>query len=305
MENGATLTDPASVFFSADTRLGRDVVIGPNVVFGPGVEIARRRRDPRLLPHRRRDDRDAARSSARSRACARARRSAPARMSAISSRSRSTELGAGAKANHLTYLGDADDRRRRRISAPAPSPATTTASNKTRRPRSAPAPSSAPTPSLVAPVTVGDGAIRRRRHRDHPRRAAGRAGRRARRSRSTSRAGRRNSAPSRSPKTRKTEPTCAASSASSASATSPPPLLDGLKRLEYRGYDFDRHRDPGGRPDRAPPRRGQARPISRRCWRSSRCSGDDRHRPHALGDPWPAERDQRPSARDRPGRRRP
>ncbi len=40
MENGATLTDPASVFFAADTRLGRDVVIGPNVQFGPGVEIA-------------------------------------------------------------------------------------------------------------------------------------------------------------------------------------------------------------------------------------------------------------------------
>ena len=39
MENGATLVDPASVFFSADTRLGRDVVVGPNVVFGPGVEI--------------------------------------------------------------------------------------------------------------------------------------------------------------------------------------------------------------------------------------------------------------------------
>ena len=39
MENGATLTDPASVFFAADTRIGRDVVIGPNVQFGPGVEI--------------------------------------------------------------------------------------------------------------------------------------------------------------------------------------------------------------------------------------------------------------------------
>ena len=39
MESGATLVDPTSVFFSSDTRLGRDVMIGPNVVFGPGVEV--------------------------------------------------------------------------------------------------------------------------------------------------------------------------------------------------------------------------------------------------------------------------
>src|SRR5262249_7928751 len=40
MENGATLIDPQTVFFSFDTRLGRDVVVGPNVVFGPGVDVA-------------------------------------------------------------------------------------------------------------------------------------------------------------------------------------------------------------------------------------------------------------------------
>ncbi len=39
MASGATLVDPASVFFSWDTRLGQDVTIGPNVVFGPGVEV--------------------------------------------------------------------------------------------------------------------------------------------------------------------------------------------------------------------------------------------------------------------------
>ena len=39
MENGATLTDPASVFFAWDTETGRDVTIGPNVVFGPGATI--------------------------------------------------------------------------------------------------------------------------------------------------------------------------------------------------------------------------------------------------------------------------
>jgi bifunctional UDP-N-acetylglucosamine pyrophosphorylase/glucosamine-1-phosphate N-acetyltransferase len=39
MAAGATLTDPTSVFFSWDTKLGQDVTIGPSVVFGPGVEV--------------------------------------------------------------------------------------------------------------------------------------------------------------------------------------------------------------------------------------------------------------------------
>jgi len=40
LEEGATLIDPESVWFSADTRLGRDCTIEPHVVFGPGVRIA-------------------------------------------------------------------------------------------------------------------------------------------------------------------------------------------------------------------------------------------------------------------------
>jgi bifunctional UDP-N-acetylglucosamine pyrophosphorylase/glucosamine-1-phosphate N-acetyltransferase len=39
MEAGVTLHDPATVYFSFDTELGRDVVIEPNVVFGPGAKI--------------------------------------------------------------------------------------------------------------------------------------------------------------------------------------------------------------------------------------------------------------------------
>jgi bifunctional UDP-N-acetylglucosamine pyrophosphorylase/glucosamine-1-phosphate N-acetyltransferase len=39
MENGATLNDPSSIYFSYDTKIGQDVTIGPNVFFGPGVEI--------------------------------------------------------------------------------------------------------------------------------------------------------------------------------------------------------------------------------------------------------------------------
>ncbi|MRX51992.1 bifunctional UDP-N-acetylglucosamine diphosphorylase/glucosamine-1-phosphate N-acetyltransferase GlmU [Paracoccus sp. S-4012] len=39
MEDGVTLTDPATVWFALDTAVGRDAIIGPNVVFGPGVTI--------------------------------------------------------------------------------------------------------------------------------------------------------------------------------------------------------------------------------------------------------------------------
>src|SRR5262249_9140520 len=39
MDCGVTLVAPETVFFSADTRLGRDVVVEPNVIFGPGVTI--------------------------------------------------------------------------------------------------------------------------------------------------------------------------------------------------------------------------------------------------------------------------
>jgi bifunctional UDP-N-acetylglucosamine pyrophosphorylase / glucosamine-1-phosphate N-acetyltransferase len=39
LEQGATLIDPESVWFSADTKLGRDCTIEPHVVFGPGVLI--------------------------------------------------------------------------------------------------------------------------------------------------------------------------------------------------------------------------------------------------------------------------
>jgi bifunctional UDP-N-acetylglucosamine pyrophosphorylase/glucosamine-1-phosphate N-acetyltransferase len=40
MAEGATLVAPETVFFAWDTRLGRDVTIEPNVVFGSGVTVA-------------------------------------------------------------------------------------------------------------------------------------------------------------------------------------------------------------------------------------------------------------------------
>jgi bifunctional UDP-N-acetylglucosamine pyrophosphorylase/glucosamine-1-phosphate N-acetyltransferase len=40
MASGVTLIDPATVWFSHDTRLGKDVTVEPNVFFGPGVTVA-------------------------------------------------------------------------------------------------------------------------------------------------------------------------------------------------------------------------------------------------------------------------
>jgi bifunctional UDP-N-acetylglucosamine pyrophosphorylase/glucosamine-1-phosphate N-acetyltransferase len=40
LHEGATLIDPESVWFAFDTKLGRDVTVEPHVVFGPGVEVA-------------------------------------------------------------------------------------------------------------------------------------------------------------------------------------------------------------------------------------------------------------------------
>ena len=40
LHEGATLIDPESVWFAFDTKLGRDVTVEPHVVFGPGVQVA-------------------------------------------------------------------------------------------------------------------------------------------------------------------------------------------------------------------------------------------------------------------------
>jgi bifunctional UDP-N-acetylglucosamine pyrophosphorylase/glucosamine-1-phosphate N-acetyltransferase len=105
MENGATLVDPASVFFAADTKVGRDVVIGPNVQFGPGVEIADEV-EIRAFCHI-----EGARieSGAVVGPFARLRPGSVIGAGAHVGNFvelKATDLGAGAKANHLAYLGD-------------------------------------------------------------------------------------------------------------------------------------------------------------------------------------------------------
>ena len=107
MENGATLTDPDSVWFAFDTVVGRDVVIGPNVHLRARRHRRIRRRDPRLLPFRGAAISARAPGSARSPGCGPGAEQPRTSISAISSRSRTRRSKAGAKVNHLSYVGDA------------------------------------------------------------------------------------------------------------------------------------------------------------------------------------------------------
>ena len=116
MEEGATLTDPRSVFFAADTKLGRDVVIGPNVFFGPGVSVADDV-EIRAFCHI-----EGARieSGAVIGPFARLRPGSEIGMDAHVGNFvevKNSVLGKGAKANHLSYLGDADVGARSNIGA--------------------------------------------------------------------------------------------------------------------------------------------------------------------------------------------
>ncbi|QYU68264.1 hypothetical protein J4558_26135 [Leptolyngbya sp. 15MV] len=107
MDNGATLIQPESVVFSHDTRLGRDVTVGPNVVFAPGVGV---------------EDEVEIRAFSHLEGCVVKRggiigpfaRLRPGAV--IGERAhvgnfvelKAAVLGEGAKANHLSYLGDAE-----------------------------------------------------------------------------------------------------------------------------------------------------------------------------------------------------
>ena len=57
MDRGVTMVAPETVFLSADTRLGRDVIVEPNVTFGPGVTVGEGARILLVLLFRRRHDR--------------------------------------------------------------------------------------------------------------------------------------------------------------------------------------------------------------------------------------------------------
>ena len=106
MADGATLVAPETVFFSWDTRLGRDVTVEPNVVFGPGVEVA-----DNVVVHAFSHLEGARLASGTSVGpFARLRPGAVLEEGAKVGNfveMKQAVLGPGAKANHLTYLGDA------------------------------------------------------------------------------------------------------------------------------------------------------------------------------------------------------
>ncbi|MEJ0020690.1 MAG: bifunctional UDP-N-acetylglucosamine diphosphorylase/glucosamine-1-phosphate N-acetyltransferase GlmU [Acetobacteraceae bacterium] len=156
MEGGVTMTDPGSVFLCTDTDLAPDVTIEPNVVFGPGVTVAsgvqirafshlegcRIGPDCIIGPYARlRPGADLA------------ERVHIGNFVEV----KAARLGADTKANHLSYLGDAD------IGAGSNIGAGTITCNydgthKHRTVIGARAFIGSDT-ALVAPVTVGDGAI--------------------------------------------------------------------------------------------------------------------------------------------------
>ena len=106
MANGATLVDPDTVWFAADTRLGRDVTIEPNVVFGPGVTVGNNVRI-RAFSHL-----EGARTApgAIVGPFARLRPGAAIETDAHIGNFvevKNARIERGAKVNHLTYIGDA------------------------------------------------------------------------------------------------------------------------------------------------------------------------------------------------------
>ncbi len=107
MEAGATLIAPETVFLCADTRLGRDVVVEPHVVFGPGVTVAD---NVRIRSFSHLEGADIA-AGAIVGPFARLRPGAVLEAGVHVGNFvevKATRLGAGAKANHLSYLGDSD-----------------------------------------------------------------------------------------------------------------------------------------------------------------------------------------------------
>ncbi|MDH5747854.1 MAG: bifunctional UDP-N-acetylglucosamine diphosphorylase/glucosamine-1-phosphate N-acetyltransferase GlmU [Rhodospirillales bacterium] len=156
MANGATLLDPKTVWFSFDTRLGRDVTIGPNVFFGPGVVVADNV-EVRAFSHLEGatlEEGAVVGPFARLRPGARVGKDA--RVGNFVEVKNAT-IETGAKVNHLSYVGDA------RVGAKANIGAGTITCNydgfsKSHTDIGAGAFIGSNT-ALVAPVSVGDGAI--------------------------------------------------------------------------------------------------------------------------------------------------
>ena len=156
LEQGATLIDPESVWFAHDTRLGRDATIEPHVVFGPGVSIA----DGAVIRAFCHIEGATIASGCEVGPFARLRPGTVLEEGAKVGNFvevKKARLGKGAKANHLSYIGDAE------VGAKANIGAGTITCNydgfhkyKTEIGAGAFIGSNS---ALVAPVKIGDGAI--------------------------------------------------------------------------------------------------------------------------------------------------
>ncbi|HEY8351912.1 MAG TPA: bifunctional UDP-N-acetylglucosamine diphosphorylase/glucosamine-1-phosphate N-acetyltransferase GlmU [Sphingomonadales bacterium] len=156
MAEGATLIAPETVYFSHDTKLGRDVIVEPHVVFGPGVEIG----DDVVIHAFSHIEGAKIASGAEIGPFARLRPGADLRAKAKVGNFvevKKSILHEGAKVNHLTYIGDADVGAKANVGA-----GTITCNydgfNKSRTVIGDGA-FIGSNSSLVAPVRIGDGAI--------------------------------------------------------------------------------------------------------------------------------------------------
>jgi len=107
LDAGVGMQAPETVFLSADTVLGEDVFIGPNVVFGPGVTVEAGV-EIKAFSHL---EGCVVRSGALIGPYARLRPGADIGANAHVGNFveiKATTLGTGAKANHLSYIGDAE-----------------------------------------------------------------------------------------------------------------------------------------------------------------------------------------------------
>jgi len=107
MADGVTLTAPDTVWFAHDTMIGRDCVIEPNVVFGPGVRIGEKVRIRSFSHLEGATVGDGAEVGPFARLRPGTEIGARARVGNFVEL-KQAKLGEGAKANHLTYLGDAE-----------------------------------------------------------------------------------------------------------------------------------------------------------------------------------------------------
>lgn len=106
MKGGAQLVAPETVFLSSDTKLGRDVIVEPYVVFGPGV-VVEEGAQIRSFSHL-----EGALVGAGASVGPYARLRPGTKLGKGARignfvETKAAEFGANAKANHLTYIGDA------------------------------------------------------------------------------------------------------------------------------------------------------------------------------------------------------